>query len=182
MGLSATSRDLPPAVGSALTAPSEGATGPVDDGAATWATVSWGRAADPPVLLVHGVTCDSGIWWRVAPAIAAAGRHVVAVDLPGHGASAAWAGRHTFDETATDLAGFIRAADLDVPTLAVVGHSWGGMVVAHLPRAGLRPASIVLLDPPALPLDALELMTRDPTERRYDDVGEAFAVIRRVNP
>lgn len=42
--------------------------------------------AAPPLVLVHGLA-GSGVWWRrVAPVLAAEGRRVVLVDLPGFGA------------------------------------------------------------------------------------------------
>ena len=83
--LTATAADLPPAVAAALAQPAGGEPGWVDADDTHWATVTWGNPADPPVLLVHGVTSNAGIWWRTAPAIAAAGWHVIAVDMPGHG-------------------------------------------------------------------------------------------------
>jgi pimeloyl-ACP methyl ester carboxylesterase len=147
-----------------------------------WATLSWGRATDPPLLLVHGITSNARIWWRVGPALAAAGRRVTAVDMPGHGQTGSWRGRHRLVETAQDLAAFIRAARLDQPDLAVVGHSWGGMVTANLPAAGLRPAVLVLLDPPAMTLEQLTALTVEPTERPYEDPAEAASVVRAMNP
>ncbi|MEO8468609.1 MAG: alpha/beta hydrolase [Chloroflexota bacterium] len=154
----------------------------VESGGIPWVHAEWGDPADPPVVLVHGVTSNAETFWRVGPAVAASGRHVVAVDLPGHGLTGHWQGRHRFAETATDLAAWIQAADLDRPDLAVLGHSWGGMVVAALPVAGMRPHRLILLDPPALPVAAMELMTHDPLERKYDDVAEALAAIRAANP
>src|SRR6186997_408164 len=149
--LTATAADLPPAVATALEVPAGGEPGWVEADGTRWHSVSWGRAADPPILLLHGVTSNAGIWWRVAPALAAAGHHVVAIDMPGHGRTQAWhGGRHRFADTAADVAGFIRAAGLDRPDLAVIGHSWGAMVTAHLPIAGIRPHVLVLLDPPSL--------------------------------
>ena len=118
----------------------------------------------------------------MAPAIAAAGRHVIVVDLPGHGRTGHWQGRHRFAETGADLAAWVRAAGLNRPGLAVLGHSWGGMVVAALPAAGLRPDRLILLDPPALPVSAMELMTHDPLERKYDTLDEAVGAIHSVNP
>ena len=144
--------------------------------------MTWGAASDPPILLMHGVTSNAGIWWRVAPALAAAGHRVVAIDMPGHGRTQAWHGRHRFAETATDVAGFIRAAALDRPDLAVIGHSWGAMVTAHLPIAGLRPRVLILLDPPALTVAQFEVFIQDPTERPYATVAEAAAAMRKANP
>lgn len=143
-----------------------------------WRSIAWGEPAAPPVLLVHGVTSCAETFWRVGPAVAARGRRVVAVDLPGHGQTGGWRGRHRFAETARDVVAFTRAAGLDRPGLAVLGHSWGAMVAAHLPAAGLRPDRLILLDPPALPVAALELMTRDPLERRYATLAEAEAAVR----
>jgi pimeloyl-ACP methyl ester carboxylesterase len=180
--LSATAADLPLDVSAALGNPQPGAPGRVDTGDMRWSMLSWGRAEDPPVLLIHGVTSSAGIWWRVGPALAAAGNHVIAIDMPGHGLTRAWSGRHRFVETAEEFAGFISAAGLDRPDLAVIGHSWGGMVAAHLPLAGLRPRVLVLLDPPALTVGQFEVYIQDPTERPYATVEEASAAMRTANP
>jgi len=170
--------DLPESVRAAFTDPPPGSAGVVDAAGYSWHTVEWGGPADPPVLLVHGVTSNSETFWRVGPCVAAAGRRVIAVDLPGHGLTGGWRGRHRWIETATDLAGFIRAAELDQGNLAVVGHSWGAMTVASLPAAGCRPERLVLLDPPALRRAALVSLTQDPTERRYEEVADAIDAIR----
>lgn len=182
MRLTATAVDLPPAVAAALADPSAGARGEVDAAGTIWPTLTWGDEAAPPVLLVHGVTSNAGIWWRVGPAIAAAGRHVLAVDMPGHGRTAPAARSHVFLDTAAELAAFVRAAGLEVPDLAVVGHSWGGMVTAHLPAAGLAPRTLVLLDPPSLTLERLRALTESPTERDYATLDESIAAVRTANP
>ena len=180
--ISAGSADLPPGVASGLEQPAPGRTAQVPAAGIPFATVEWGHRADPPVLLVHGVTSLTGTWWRVGPALAAAGYRVVAVDLPGHGATGAWSGRYRFLDTAADLAAFIRAAGMDSPELRVVGHSWGGLVVAHLPMAGIRPRVLVLLDPPALPVSGMATMTVDPVERHHDDIDEATRAMRAAFP
>jgi pimeloyl-ACP methyl ester carboxylesterase len=182
MRLTATSADLPPAVAAALADPPAGEAGAVDVEGTTWPTTSWGDRADPPVLLVHGVTSNAGIWWRVAPALAAAGRRVTAIDMPGHGRTAPAPRPHLFAETAAELAAFVRAAGLDRPDLAVVGHSWGGMVTAHLPAAGLAPRTLVLVDPPVLTLGRLKALTEEPSERDYATFEEAVAAVRAANP
>jgi pimeloyl-ACP methyl ester carboxylesterase len=180
--LAATAADLPPAVARALANPADGVAGSVDAGGIHWGTLSWGRPADPPLLLVHGVTSNAAIWWRVAPALAATDRHVIAVDMPGHGAATAWLGRYRFTDTATELAGFIRTAGLDRPDLAVVGHSWGAMVSAHLPIAGIRPSTIVLIDPPHLSSPSSRPSPATRPRRPYSSLDEARAVIRAENP
>ncbi len=182
MGLTATASDLPPGVAAALADPPPGEPGEVDVDGTIWPTTSWGDASDPPLLLVHGVTSNAGIWWRVAPALAAAGRRVVAVDMPGHGRTAKAPRSHLFADTAAELMAFIRAAGLDRSALAVVGHSWGGMVTAHLPAAGLAPPTLVLLDPPVLTHARMVALTEQPTERPYDSLDEATSAVRAENP
>jgi hypothetical protein len=56
------------------------------------------------------------------------------------------------------------------------------MVSAHLPAAGLRPRTIVLLDPPVLTLGRLEALTQEPTERDYATLEEATGAVRDGNP
>jgi pimeloyl-ACP methyl ester carboxylesterase len=174
--------DLPPAAAAALAAPAPGTWGTVDAAGLRWSTLSWGSQADPPVLLIHGVTSNASVWWRVGPAIAATGRHVVALELPGHGRTRTWLGRHRWVETAEDVAAFIEATGLAVPDLAVVGHSWGGLVTAHLPMAGVRPRVLVLLDPPTMTVAEFEVYVQDPTERPYATIEEAAAAVRLANP
>ena len=178
----ATVADLPAAVAVALAHPAPGSERVVDAAGYAWRATEWGEAADPPLLLVHGVTSNAETFWRIAPAVAASGRQVVAVDLPGHGRTGGWRGRHRFADTAADLAAFARAAGLGRPGLAVLGHSWGGMIVAALPAAGLRPDRLALLDPPVLGLDALEAMTRDPLELPYASLDDAEAAVEAANP
>lgn len=180
--IEATAADLPPRVAAALERPPPGQRGLVQAAGIPFSAVEWGEPAHPPVLLVHGVTSLAGTWWRIGPALAATGYHVIAVDLPGHGATGAWTGRHRFVETAADLATFVRAAALDGSELRVVGHSWGALVAAHLPAAGIRPRLLVLLDPPALPVSLMAQMVVDPVERHYDDLGEATRAIQAAYP
>lgn len=180
--VTATAADLPPAVRRALADPSPPRTTRIVAAGISWATISWGSEAHEPILLVHGVTSEAMNWWRTGPAIAALGRHVVAVDLPGHGATGQWSGRHRHHDTAVDLAELIRALGIGRPDLDVVAHSWGAMVASNLPAAGIRPRTIVLVDPPYLTRDELEALTRDPTERRYETFEGARRVVRAAQP
>lgn len=181
-GRSATAADLPRDVAAALANPAQGETGSTEAGGETWPTLSWGRPDNPPLLLIHGVTSNAGVWWRVGPALAAAGRRVTAIDMPGHGDSKQRQPSHRFADTAAGVAAFARAAGLDRPDVAVVGHSWGGMVTAHLPAAGIRPATLVLLDTPLLTLRRLRAITEEETEQRYTNLEDAAAVVRAENP
>ena len=179
----ATADDLAPGVAAALAAPGPPTTeATVDAAGIPLHVVGWGPPDAPPALLLHGVTSSARTWWRVGPALAAAGYRVVAPDLPGHGATRVWTGHHVFRDTAADMVAFARAAGLTVPELRIVGHSWGGMTAAAMPSAGLVSASLVLLDPPAVPLATIAAMLEDPVERAYTDLTEATAAIGRLYP
>jgi pimeloyl-ACP methyl ester carboxylesterase len=148
-----------------------------------FATRSWGDPHAPPLLLIHGVTASSSVWWRLGPALAAGlERRVVAVDQAGHGRTVVWVGHHPLADNAADLVAFTRAADLDRPDLRVVGHSWGGATAAWFPAMGLRPEVTILLDPPAITAAALSTMLVDPVERHYDELDEAIRAIGGLYP
>ena len=184
--VSAISDELPAAVAAALSASTlaeapPGETATFDASGMSWATRAWGNRDDPPLLATHGIMSDGGVYWRLGPALAAAGWRVIAVDLPAHGGTGPWNGRYLRVDTAADLAAFIRAADLDTDRLVALGHSWGAAVVANVPAAGLRPSALILLDPPYLALDGMVAMTRDPVEHRYDSVEEALTNLQAAN-
>ncbi len=143
-----------------------------------FSAIAWGDPADRPLLLVHGVTASAAGWWRVGPALAEKGRRVVAVDLPGHGRTGHWTGRSSFQQTAEDLAEFIRLAGLADADLQIVAHSWGAMVSVGLPAAGIRPARLVLLDPPSLPLSQIvaEAMAAHPAPSSSAEAARAAVV------
>jgi pimeloyl-ACP methyl ester carboxylesterase len=169
---------LPRAVAAALDDPTPGERVAIDAAGIPWSALTWGHPDDRPLLLLHGVTSSARTWWRVGPALAASARRVVAVDLPGHGRTGHWTGRASFRQTAADVAAFARAAGLVDEDLQVVGHSWGSRVAAALPAVGLRPATIVLLDPPAIPLAIIGLVASDPNQRRFADLDAAIAAVR----
>lgn len=173
---------LPIAAAAALDDPPPGERITITAAGIPWSALTWGDASAPPLLLIHGVTSSAANWWRLGPAFAATGRRVVAVDLPGHGRTGHWTGHHRFRDNAADVAAFARAAGLAVDDLEVIGHSWGAVTAAALPVAGLRPATIVLLDPPAVPHAVISAMAADPDERTYDDLDEAISAVRRDNP
>ena len=180
--ITATADDLPPAVASALADPLPGERGVIETDGVSWPILTWGDPSDPLVLLVHGVTSNAETWWRIGPGVAAAGRRVVAVDMPGHGQTRPTTRSHRLIDTASELAAAIRSGGLDRSDLAVVGHSWGGMVSAHLPAAGVSPAIIVLFDPPVLTLDRLKAIAEEATEQPYPTMAEALTVVRSEYP
>jgi pimeloyl-ACP methyl ester carboxylesterase len=184
--IEASPADLPIAVRSVLAgAPEEIAPGERSVTAAAgipFASIAWGEPGGRPLVLLHGVTASARIWWRVGPALAATARRVVAVDLPGHGLTGHWAGHHRFRDNAADVAAWIRAIGFDVPELQIVGHSWGAMTAAALPAAGIRPATLVLLDPPAIPLTVISRMADDPAELPGRHLEATIADLAGRNP
>ena len=180
----ATAADLPPAVAAALQSAD-----PADETRSTtiaagipFSSIVWGDPTDRPLVLIHGITASARVWWRVGPALAATGRRVVAVDQAGHGLTGHWQGHHRFRDNAADVAAWIRAAGLDVPEVQIVGHSWGGMTAAALPFNGIRPATLVLLDPPAVPYALISLMASDPSEMPNRDLAANRDRLAAQNP
>ena len=173
---------LPAAVGDALEAPTEGERFGVEAAGIPWSALAWGDPGARPLLLIHGVTSSAATWWRVGPALAATGRRVIAVDQAGHGRTGHWQGHHRFRDNAVDVAAFIHVAGLERDDLQVVGHSWGAMTGAALPAAGLRPATIVLVDPPVVPLAFMEAQVAESDEQAHVDMDEAIAAVRAANP
>ncbi len=173
---------LPPVVAAALASPTAGERLTVPAAGIPFAALAWGAPSARPLLLIHGVTGSAENWWRLGPAFAATGRRVVAVDLPGHGQTGHWTGHHRFRDNAADVAAFAAVAGLDRDDLQVVGHSWGAMTAAALPIAGLRPATIVLMDPPAVPHAVISAMASQADSRTYSDSDEAIAAVRAGNP
>ena len=97
----------------------------------------------PTLLLIHGASRSLADWDAVIPHLGP-GHRVLAVDLPGHGLSAAspW----SFDALSDDLDETLDAAGVTGPVVPV-GHSLGGMVAAsYAARRPDRVAGAVNLD------------------------------------
>jgi len=90
--------------------------------------VAVGQGA-PTVLLLHGIGASYRIWQTALPLLSRL-RRVVAIDLPGFGASSPAPGNFG----ATEAAGHIdRICEfLGLGTVDVVGHSMGGMLAMQL--------------------------------------------------
>lgn len=93
-----------------------------------------GPAAD--VVLLHGVGLDHAMWHRVAPELTAAGHHVRAPDLLGHG-------------TAPDAAPGTTLSDLAAPVAELAAEAGGPVHLVGF-SLGALVASRVALDHPAL--------------------------------
>ena len=177
-----TTEVLPAPVAAALAEPYPGERITVDAAGIPWSALVWGDPGARPLVLIHGVTASAAVWWRVGPALTASGRRVIAVDQAGHGRTGHWQGHHRFRDNAADVAAFARAAGLVTDDLQVVGHSWGAVTAAALPLVGLRPATLVLLDPPVLSLEAISREASDPGQQPAATLDDAIAAIRSAEP
>ena len=83
----------------------------------------------PALLLVHGLTASHAVWEHTIEAFADRWR-VIALDLPGHGASAKPDAPYTIDFFAGMVRSLARA--LGVDEAVVVGSSLGGRVALEL--------------------------------------------------
>jgi pimeloyl-ACP methyl ester carboxylesterase len=120
----------------------------------------YGPSGDRAVVLLHGYSSSIEWWERVAPALAASGQRVIAVDLVGHGGSEA--PRDVEQYGAAAQAAAVRSAldALGVRSAVLVGHSMGGHVATVIAERepGLvervvvadTPADQGLTDTPAL--------------------------------
>ncbi|MBI2421277.1 MAG: alpha/beta fold hydrolase [Candidatus Hydrogenedentes bacterium] len=80
----------------------------------------------PPVLLLHGWPTSSHLWRNIMPPLATHNR-VIALDLPGFGASdKPRDASYSFRYQAKALTDFLHA--LDVSTVSIVGHDLGGPI------------------------------------------------------
>lgn len=91
----------------------------------TLAAQSWGDAALPPLLAVHGWLDNAASFSTLAP-ILSKHFHIVAIDLPGHGRSAhrADGGWYHYVEYLADLQAVVAA--LGWRRYSLLGHSLGG--------------------------------------------------------
>lgn len=90
------------------------------------------RGDGPPVLLLHGFPDTSTVWRHQVPALAGAGYHVLAPDLPGYGDSDiprspdAYRVDTLVDALVTVLDG------CGITSASVVGHDWGAVLAWRL--------------------------------------------------
>ena len=109
-------------------------------------------AADPPILLHHGLASSAGFWGPTAVLLSGTlrgRRHVVALDARGHGESDRPDDGYDFGTVGDDLHASLDALGWTAggrrPLL--VGHSWGGNVILeYAARHPDVPAGIALVD------------------------------------
>ncbi|MBS0421177.1 MAG: alpha/beta fold hydrolase [Proteobacteria bacterium] len=92
----------------------------------SWGHVEqFGRADDPPVLLLHSLATHGAMWSAQIPTWGRSFR-VIVPDLPGHGSTPADPTLHRFEDFAASV---LRLLDsLRIERIALVGLSLGGMI------------------------------------------------------
>jgi N-formylmaleamate deformylase len=132
--------------------------------------------AQPPLVLLHGLTGSGACWTPLARALE--GEYdVVMPDARGHGNSSAPLHRYRYDDLAGDVIGLIRGLRLTAPIL--LGHSMGGMTAAvvasraapAIPSEAMASEtirSVVLVDPTFLsPQRQREVHDSDVAEQHH---------------
>jgi pimeloyl-ACP methyl ester carboxylesterase len=83
------------------------------------------------VILLHGFGGSTVSWSNTIPALADAGYNVYAVDLLGFGLSEkGWDGDYSHSAQADRVIQFMET--LDIEQAAIIGHSMGGNIAAHI--------------------------------------------------
>lgn len=136
----------------------------------TLALQEWGDRSGPTVVAVHGYPDDRHVWDGVAGELAAAGHHVVAYDVRGHGGSDDPPGPSGYDleALATDLRAVCDAVSPDEP-VHLLGHDWGAIQAWHaVTGTGLdgRVASFTSISGPCLDHIGLFLRRRSARDLR----------------
>jgi pimeloyl-ACP methyl ester carboxylesterase len=101
------------------------------------------RGTGRPLLLIHGLGGSWRSWGTILDPLSAA-RKVIAVDLPGHGATPAEPDSGTFDGLVGSVERYI--AKTGLAGVDVVGSSMGARIVLELARRGVV-GNVVALDP-----------------------------------
>jgi flavin reductase (DIM6/NTAB) family NADH-FMN oxidoreductase RutF/pimeloyl-ACP methyl ester carboxylesterase len=108
-----------------------------------------GSADDPSIILLHGFGQTRRFWEEVAVGLEQAGRHVINVDLRGHGCSD-WPadGRYDFDAYVEDLRAVLGQMRTR-PVVVAATHSGWIATAALAEDAATLASGLILVDPPA---------------------------------
>jgi len=141
----------------------------------------------PPVVLLHGLGEEASTWADLTARLP--GRHTIALDLRGHGASPQ-PGTYTFDLMVADVLRALAGTSTVDIVVDIVGHSMGGYVASLL--AGRHPELVrrlVLEDAPVPPESGPSVPDPNPPARpdtptRFDwaAVGPVRSAARAPNP
>jgi len=130
-----------------------------------------GKASDPPVLLIHGWGASIFMWRDWFVPLAGARRHVIAVDLPGHGLSDKPddAELYRVESLAAVVRELIEAVGLT--QVDVVAQSMGGSIALELAASQTSAVRrLVLVNPAAFGQVRLQRLARLVSPSRVDSV------------
>jgi pimeloyl-ACP methyl ester carboxylesterase len=105
-----------------------------------------GAANGKAVLLLHGKSFSGNYWAGVAQALASSGYRVVIPDQLGFGKSAKPDIRYSFDLLAANTKKLLDVLGID--RIAVVGHSFGGMLAVYFARDYPQTTAVLALENP----------------------------------
>lgn len=129
--------------------------------------------ASQPIFVVHGLTGTHYSMLQMAGVWAEDGKHVIAVDLPGHGASDEIE-INDFDDVTDWLAQVIEAL-IPKGDFLLIGNSFGcGVCVAYTRKYGLRGASRMILTAPIPAISRLFHQAERLTAAVNDTVARAL--------
>ncbi len=132
-------------------------------------------SGDPPILFVHGYSCDSHDWSWQLPHFGASHR-VIAADIRGHGRSTAPDDGYNPSRFAADLAALLD--HISAPPVVAIGHSLGGVIVSALAiEHPEKVSAVVSVDPGYLVPDEAAEMLAGLVELAHTDpvqAGEAM--------
>jgi pimeloyl-ACP methyl ester carboxylesterase len=108
-----------------------------------------GSADDPSIVLLHGFSQTRKVWEDVAIGLEQAGRHVINVDLRGHGGSE-WPSDARYDFTAyvEDLRAVLGQMRTR-PVVVAASHSAWIATMALAEDAATLASGLIFVDPPA---------------------------------
>jgi pimeloyl-ACP methyl ester carboxylesterase len=139
-----------------------------------------GAAGAAPLLLLHGGAQTAHSFDEVAPALAR-DRHVVCLDLRGHGRSD-WAPSYRRDELVADVGALL--AHLGWRQPALLGMSLGGLTaMAFAARHPAVVRALVVVDiAPTVSADARSAIAQQLSIREWDSFEDAVAQAHAFNP
>jgi pimeloyl-ACP methyl ester carboxylesterase len=135
------------------------------------AYAEWGRAEDPPLLLIHATGFHGRCWDGVIRELKEAYR-IIAVDMRGHGRSEKTGPIDDWAQPARDVAALV--ADLRLEGAIGVGHSMGGHCLTQIAAANPRAFKRLLLIDPVI-------MAPETYAQRLFPPGTEHPVARRRN-
>ena len=144
-----------------------------------------GPKEGPPILMVHGWPELAFSWSNQISVLAEAGYRAIAIDLRGFGHSDApqEAAHYGITQMVADLEALMD--HLELPTAALLGHDWGGIIVWHAARfLASRISHVISVSTPHVrlaPIDPIKIFRKRFGDDHYfvdfnDHFGRADAL------